>query len=179
MDGTGQTNAAIQVRVTQIITIALAMSCAAFLAVAIVLRTGDDAKPKPEMPMLTYAAIGVAAMCIIGRFVVPSVVVVSGRRAIVRETAAANETAKTTASSDPPADSVSRLYTLFQAKTIVAGALLEGPAFLAIVAYWIEGSVVGLVVAGVLIVGILLGFPQRTSVEHWIEEQWHELSRER
>jgi pilus assembly protein TadC len=171
MDAPRQTDLATRVRVTQIITMALALGPAAFLAIAIFLRAGD-ATPKPDMPMLTYVAIGVAAMGVVGRFIVPNVVVVSGRQAIARETSDVNK-------ADAPADVASRLYTLFQAKTIVAGALLEGPAFLAVLAYWQEGQLLSLVVAGVLILGMLLGFPVRTAVEHWIEEQLHELRGQR
>jgi len=59
----------------------------------------------------------------------------------------------------------------YQMKTIVSAALLEGASFFALVAHMIEGHMISLVVAGILLLGVLSLFPTTGRVEGWMEEQ--------
>ena len=63
------------------------------------------------------------------------------------------------------------LHGVFQSKTIVGLALLEGAAFLNIVALIVEHNWWSLAIAGGLVFWMLAMFPTRTRVTQWIETQ--------
>ena len=72
-----------------------------------------------------------------------------------------------------------RLFCVFQTRTIVATALLEGTAFFALISYMIGRSPVALALAIVMMVAVAGHFPTRAGVIGWIEDQLHRLERER
>ena len=68
---------------------------------------------------------------------------------------------------------------VYMTRTIVAAALIEGAAFMSIVAYMLEGSTVALGLAVALVAGILLHFPTASRVVGWIEAQVRRVEEER
>ena len=72
-----------------------------------------------------------------------------------------------------------QLFVVFQTRTIVAGALLEGTAFFALITYMIERSPLALTLAVLLILGVAVHFPTRSGVIRWIEDQLRLVERER
>ncbi len=68
---------------------------------------------------------------------------------------------------------------VFQARTIVAAALLEGLAFFATIVFMITQSMIGLTIATVMVFGLMLHFPTRSGVTHWIDEQLALIEQER
>ena len=72
-----------------------------------------------------------------------------------------------------------RLLGLYNTRTILGGAMLEGAAFFALVTYMVERDPVGLAGAILLILGVALHFPTRSRVIRWSEEQLELLKRER
>ncbi len=72
-----------------------------------------------------------------------------------------------------------RLMCVYQIRTIVASALLEGVAFFAIIVYLLTQSMVGLLVAVALILALSLHIPTRSGVVNWVENQLHLIEQER
>ena len=64
-------------------------------------------------------------------------------------------------------------------KMIIGAAFLEGPAFLALIAYMIEGHVVSLAIAAVMLLGLMAHFPTVGRVETWVEHQLGRVEYER
>jgi hypothetical protein len=61
---------------------------------------------------------------------------------------------------------------------IVGAALLEGPTFLLSIAYFLEGLVLDLVAAGVLLGALAARYPTRARVVGWLERQLALIARE-
>jgi hypothetical protein len=72
-----------------------------------------------------------------------------------------------------------KLSIVYMTRTIVAAALLEGAALMAIVAYMLEGSTVALGLAVALVAGILLHFPTASRVAGRIETKMRRVEEER
>jgi hypothetical protein len=66
------------------------------------------------------------------------------------------------------------LVGVFVTRTIVAAAMLEGAAFMSLVALMIEHQPWMIGVTGVLVVLMLMQIPSRTRVEHWVESRMME-----
>lgn len=127
------------VRVMQIITLAMAMGVLAFGVVAVLLIRPEVAAE----PMIAYVAFALAIPLAIASFIVPRLVVNS-----------------------QPATVES-----FQTGLIVGLALVEGAAFLNLVAYLIEGQVYSLGMAAILLALMLIRFPTTAGVSDWIEQR--------
>ncbi|HWE38596.1 MAG TPA: hypothetical protein VG406_18640 [Isosphaeraceae bacterium] len=72
-----------------------------------------------------------------------------------------------------------RLLAGFRAKTVVAGALLEGPVFFALIAYMIERSPIALAAAAPALLYLMLQFPTRPALEAWLDDQLWRLDQRR
>jgi hypothetical protein len=154
----------------QIIIAALAAGVGAFLAIALVLRAQGNWPKPPDTPMLTYVGLAFTVAVLIGHALVPSQIVTSGRRRIARGTGAA----ASISSSD-----LEQLCGLFLTQLLISAALLEGIAFFWLIVYLVEGNPLGIGIVLLCIGGILLKFPTRGAVEHWLEKQRDLLEQER
>lgn len=152
------------VRVTQIITVALAMGALGFLMFCLVMKKAaiDFATDN----LLSWSMIAFAAVHVGLHFVMPSIV---ARKAMDRIDSESfvnsdNETR------------FQRLFGVFQTQQIIAMALLEAAAFANITAYFSFSPFVGnLIVAVVLIAMILANFPTAYSVRNWIETRSRDI----
>ncbi|MCR4413489.1 MAG: hypothetical protein NUV77_13795 [Thermoguttaceae bacterium] len=171
------------VRIGQIIVAGMAAGPTLFLAIVLLLgslanRVGDDGQP-----LLTWLALGFAAVMVVLRFVVPGIVVSRRRAAIARGVFQPGQGAQSPSPQfhqflDRTGDA-GLLWLVFLTKTILAGATLEGAALFLLVAYLIEGDLLSLVVAIVLIFGIVAMMPSRPGVLQWIEDQLRHVEQER
>jgi len=128
------------VRVMQIITLAMAMGVLMFgLTVLLVMRPEEA----DQEPFIAYLGFGLAIPAAIASFVVPRII---------------------TNSQSPTTET-------YQTGLIIGLALLEGAAFLNIMAYMIEGTIYSLGVAAVLLVLLLARFPTVVGVSDWIEQR--------
>ena len=64
-----------------------------------------------------------------------------------------------------------KLLAVFQTRSIIAGALLEGPAFLAGVAYMTERQAAALGIVACAVLLMLITFPTHGRVQAWLEKQ--------
>ena len=166
-------------RQSQIVSGALILGCVTFFGVAIAVP-GEAAPIDPNLPILTYAAIGFAVMALIARWMVPGIVASTTRRKIIAGTwrLPTHAPARTVAFVERTGDA-GRLAMALMTGTIVSGALLEGIAFFALVAYLLERSPLSLILAGAMILGLLTQVPTRGRLVGWIEEQFGLIEQER
>jgi hypothetical protein len=135
-------------RVLQIIVGALITGVLAFAG--FVVFTGALQQP-PKPGFLSQLAVVMAAINVALHAIIPS---------IIERSALANQSV---------GSGVPQLLGVFQTRTIIAAALLEGAALFATVTVMIEHQSWVLVVTGVLLLLLLLQFPTTTRVEQWLE----------
>lgn len=168
-------------RVSQIIVGAMVGGLLFFLAMVLVI--GRDEPPADwngptGPPMLTVVAFFIASAGLVLTFLAPSFVVAKGLKRLARlgpEDLAMQDPWKEGGAL--PATDVGALLQLFQTQTIIAAALAEGPAFLALIAYMIDGGPLPLGISGLLIVAMMVRFPTIDRVHVWLDEQLARLNR--
>jgi hypothetical protein len=155
------------VRTLQIIVFALAMGPICFAAVAI---SNRFQKPPEQDVMIAYLSVGFAAVLMIVRLIVGPIVVARSRKQIAAGTFPFN---LPSACSQVPANPVDgdRFLGVFQQKTIIESALLEGAMFMNIFALMSAGHWWSLAVAGVLLAVNVVPFPTYDRVENWVKYQ--------
>jgi len=179
-DDSWQEHVGRRVRTLQIIVGGIAAGCLVFMVVAIVVGQQMAAAGAGQgLEVLTFVAFGFTAMVLAARAVVPAIMVRRGRQAILRGESPVGwrfpEQAASMADFYEKTGDAGKLMMLYQAKTIVAAALLEGPAFFALLVYLLSQDPVALALGGFLIVGLVLHFPTRSGVIRWIEDQLHRI----
>jgi hypothetical protein len=148
-------------RTLRIVIVCLCMGPAAVLAIGFLGLF--DSKPKPDaLPVITVASIVVAASAVPLSFLLPAVFTQGTIRQIAREP-------------KPPEGDAARLAKLFVPLTIMGAALTEGVAFLAAIAYMIEGKPYALALAVLLILATAARFPWPGAVQSWVERQKERL----
>lgn len=157
------------VRMLQIIHIALTVGVLFFLAIVVlVVRKGEifGKEPWSVTSLLTLAATLFGAAAIVAHLVIPGLVVSAQRKALAQ-----------TAKSEPK-DFESMLM-LYATQKIMGSAIIEGAAFFNVVAYFIEGTAASLLLA-LLLLAILAGrIPSRDGMQRWIDAQLAQLREER
>lgn len=175
------------VRMMQIIVGALVMGSVLFLAIVLLIPTaakpGAEQAGEPGTPFLSYVALAYLGAAILAWVVVPGMVVRAGRRSIARGTfrllAFDERASEAKREALEQMGDAGRLLMLFQTKTIVATAVLEGATFFMLIAYMIERFTPVLVVAVATIGVIAAHMPTSRGVIHWIEDQLRLLGEER
>ncbi len=172
-----------QVRTLQIIVAALPMGAVVFLTGTLVIRSGDE--PAVADPMvaglglMTLMALFMTVSVVVARLIVPALMTSSARQSIANGTWQPQATGAVTKEFFERTGDAGKLCVVYTTRTIVAVALLEGAAFMAIIAYMMEGSTVALGLSIALIAAILLHFPTAPRVVAWIERQLRRITEER
>jgi hypothetical protein len=169
-----------QLRVLQIIVLALAGGCGVFGMIVILLRIGQPWNS--DFSVLTLAALAFGGMAIFFRLIVPPLMVVQGRKILFRRLLESGPE-KDGKNLDPlgqlNAESAGQLFGLLMTRTIIAGALLEGAIFFLLIATLAENSLPAVALAALLWLLLIAHFPTRGWAEQWIENQWRLLREER
>lgn len=160
-------------RQLQIVVGALTVGCVTFMAIAIVLQSGAMANP-PGVPFISYVALAMSAFAVLARVVVVPAVVARGCAAIARAESGSTDSTREAADGD-----VIPLVGLYTTKTIIAGALFEGAAFFLLISYLLEGQMLSLVAAIVMIVAVAMHFPTHSRVAGWIESKSERINQQR
>ena len=173
-------------RLVQIITGAMVLGSSIFLVIVLVISHGEAAT---EQPLLTYVAALFAVAAIVVRTIVLRVMTASVRRSILRGTWKPPGSCSSSGTGQSCAPDTSeflertgdagKIAMAFTTRTVIAGALLEGPTFFLLIAYFVERLPLGLLGAALLILGLLLSFPTRSRMVDWIENQLRLLEQER
>lgn len=151
-----------RVLVMQIIMAALAMGVVSFMGIAIFIRFSQQQAP-PEMPVLTYIALGYTPIALLLQAILPGMM--AGARTQTPERL------EGLAGKGDEVPAVGSLCARYQALLIISLAIIEGAAFLALIAYLIDGNLLTLGAAVVLLAVLLAKFPTLGRVERWIEER--------
>ncbi len=152
-------------RTTQVIVCALAMGLLTFSGFAIFKRMDQQ----PEDGIFLIIGVVFAAMAIVMRFVVPPLIVSAQRKQIAGMLPDVSREPFAEDQQQADSEAFRQLYGLFQLKTIIAAAILEGAGFMNLIAYMNEGQMTSLIVAFVVMALVLMLFPTRSGVENWIE----------
>ena len=171
----------------QIIVGALISGVLVFLVVATVIGPlagfGADAGAQPagqlaqSIPILTYIALAVGAVCLSMSLLVPSLVAKQQRLAMAGGKSLPGQSPASTSAQRPEAvgTAPTGLFWVYLNQLIIGAAMNEGAAFFAGVAYLVEKNPIALAVALVLIAGMIARFPTASRVERWIEQQQEKL----
>jgi hypothetical protein len=175
-------------RTLQIIVPALAAGVAVFLVLVLTVIRPQAKQAPPTTPIsFTMMAFLFVGACLIARAIAISIVVKKGRREIANGTYRPIDANRRMIlpppnAANPPGDACRNekyLLAVYQATTIIACALFEGPGFLATIAYMIEGNPLSLCLAIVLILGVIAHFPTQAGVITWVEQQMETLEMEK
>jgi hypothetical protein len=155
------------IRTLQIIVAALAMGVICFAAIAIFQRIQ---KPPQQDAMIAYMAVGFAPTMLVVRAVVGKSTV---SRSMKNIAAGIRSLHSADTGSQLPANFTDgdQFLFVFQQKTIIESALVEGAAFFNLVAFLAVGQWWSLAVAGVLLAVNLVPFPTYDRVENWVRYQ--------
>jgi hypothetical protein len=167
-------------RQLQIIVGAMVFGCACFLVVVLALTGGKGAEG--ETGMISYLAVAFTVMALITRIIVPGMIVAQGRQTIRQTTSSSRpDQGLHTAGADSCQETADarRLFSLLTNSTIAAAALVEAPAFFAIMAYLLEQPPLSLILAVLLILGVATHMPTQSRATNWIEGQLRLLREER
>lgn len=174
------------VRTLQMIVIALLMGVVSFNVVVLVLRPGEAGGTRaPITPhsarVLGYAALAVGIAALLGLPPLARLLVASGRRSIARGSAPTLSVgAMRTETREPFMQSAKgRLFQLYFTRTIVSAALVEGAAFVNLVACMQASWMPNLYVIVLLAVALAAQTPTMMRVETWLERQERMLEQER
>jgi hypothetical protein len=152
-------------RTLQIVVGAMATGVVFFAAIVWTIVPPPAVVPAGQ-PIITYVAAPFGFAAVSAAFFVPGLIQANFRRAI----ASGKPLATNIANQIPaPLREVGQLGIACQTVLIVRAALLEGAAFIALVAYMLERQTLSLVVAGGLLLVLLGGFPTRAKLEDAIE----------
>jgi hypothetical protein len=167
-----------QAWILTIICAALAAGVLVFAGVAFVARGSMQDANAGQSLMVTTLAFAFVVLLAPVFLVVPRVMVSATRKELLRSIRGAESAAGV--SVDAMQDVlVPKLMAIYQAKKIVAAALLEGVAFFLTIAFMVEGHYAALAMAVILAIGILLHIPSKAGLTNWIDAQLDLLDRER
>lgn len=132
-----------------------------------------EAKPAQPLGMMSFVAVGVMVICGTLSTLLPRIMVKAQLHRLASDKLPHDE-AESTAQSEKMLRTLLRTY---QSQHIIRSALLEAPAFLGLIAYWMEGHAAVLVVPAVSIGLLLVSMPSVGKVTVWVEEHMMDLLR--
>ncbi|WP_165246228.1 hypothetical protein [Paludisphaera soli] len=178
-------------RTTQIIVGSLAAGVVMFwVIVTVVLSDGGGPKPAAGggaagppilgLPLLTAVSVLFGAVSVVASILVPKLIVDGAIGQMAKGIRPDSTTsAPTGAKQVDPESEADKLLPIYQTQLIIASALNEGGAFLAGIAYMMEGHAAAILVAGVLLALLLSRFPTAERIQAWIAAQLERLAAKR
>lgn len=186
LDNSWHEDAAKSARILQIIVMAMVAGASIFLAIALTIRSQAEPPPSALPIPITIVAVIFIGVGFIGRWIVLSSIRAKGRREIVNGTHQSVHPGQRmrlapldcTDTPDSYRDA-EYLLSMFQQRTILSAAMLEGWAFFATIAYLTEGTSVGLAMAILSVLGVILHFPTRSRVIAWVGRELEAVEQEK
>jgi hypothetical protein len=143
----------------QVIVIGLLSGAVLFGAVSIVI-SDQIAPPMPNLPILSYLAIGMTVIDVMARFIIVRMLDAKARSVTVKR------------SSPTAADISAESWPMaYQTRTIISAAMIEGCLFFCLIAFMLEGQMATLILAGLLLAALLAHVPTTGRIEAWIRRQ--------
>jgi len=144
-----------------IIWIALIMGVVTFGVV--VAFIGLKQPPGNNLPIITYVGMGLAALMLVLRFIVPDLIA-------RKQFAQTMQTAKTEANEDEE-QMLGNFYQVFMVRLIIGMALLEGAAMVNLVAVLVENQKLAFVPVVILLLVMIASIPTKSKLDGWIRNQ--------
>ncbi|MBM4071016.1 MAG: hypothetical protein FJ271_19010 [Planctomycetes bacterium] len=150
-----------RVRVMQVICIALVLGVVFFLALAgyLVLSRGQGLNPPAGMPFLSMLALVMLLMNGPLALILPAAMTKNAIQRLASRTSSSTQ------------DDEAQLLAVRQTSLIVGLALWEGVAFMAAIAFLLEGDPLVLAIDGVAILFMLGSLPNMANVQLWLDRQ--------
>ncbi|MFK7777363.1 MAG: hypothetical protein QM501_04490 [Gimesia sp.] len=120
-------------------------------------------QPNAKLPVLTYIAMGMAAMSLVVRLIVPDLIA-------RKQFAQIMQTAKTEANEDEE-QVLGNFYQTFLLRLIIGMALLEGAAMFALVTVMVEKQMLGFAIVAFLLLFMISSIPTKSKLDGWIRNQ--------
>jgi hypothetical protein len=155
-------------RTLQIIVGALLAGVITFLAVVLALAAFEPADARPSPPVMTYLGLALAGVGVALWAYVPGLVARRMRQSMI--SGEPPELAQRFPSAAELGD-VGALTAIYQTRTIIAAALLEGFALLSVIVFFLERQPLSLVALGVLMIMLLSEVPTVARLEDWVEDK--------
>jgi hypothetical protein len=143
-------------RPMQIIVATLAFGVVSFFVVTLFIGSHGGGNGPDSNHIVTYVGMGFAIVGAIVWIILRDLIARQSRKSVL-------------------AGDTRRLATVYQTRLIISCALLEGIAFLNLVAYLIEHQRMSLVIAGAYLVILLNQFPTLNRLENWVERELAEV----
>ncbi len=123
----------------------------------------DGTKPNAGTPVLTFAGMGMAALMLVLRFIIPDFIART-------QFAQTMQTAKTECNEDEE-QMLGNFYQVFMVRLIIGLALLEGAAMFNLVAVLVENQRLAFIPIAILLLGMILSIPTKSKLDGWIRNQ--------
>ncbi|MFH1300797.1 MAG: hypothetical protein ABIK07_07020 [Planctomycetota bacterium] len=136
----------------------------------IIVFTGIQQKPGDDLPIITYLGMGMAALMLVLRLIIPDIVA----RNLFRQAMA---TAKAEGNQDEE-QMLGTYYQIFTTRLIIGMALLEGAAMLNLVAVLVENQKLAFVPVAILLLVMIASIPTKSKLDGWIRNQMENYSLE-
>ena len=166
-----------QVRVLQIIVVAVTLGPLTYLGVVLLSAPPVQAAIEVNGMFLTYLACGMATAAVAARLIVPPLVTTRFRRQIAAGVWPPQQQAVNPLMA--PLSDAGKLYAVYMTRTIIAVAILEGAAFFAVFTYHQQRDILALALALLLTLLVALHLPTRDRVADWVERQLVRLADDR
>ncbi len=136
----------------------------------IVVFIGIEQKPGDGLPLITYVGMGMAALMLVLRLIIPDLVA-------RKQFALAMQTVKTEGIDDEE-QMLGTFYQIFMVRLIIGMALLEGAAMLNLIAVMAENQKLAFVPVAILLLVMIASVPTKSKLDGWIRTQMENYSLE-
>ncbi len=175
------------VRMLQILVASLILGCVVFLTVAMVMAAGrgpeEAVADEAATPVLSLVGLFVAVMTLGARLVLRSTLIAQGVKAVAEGKDPPGVRAGAGSSPELPPEGIERdafrLARVYFNITLLSAVLVEGAVFVNLVFHLVEGQMLSLAVAIVLILGMGLHWPTAYGLMRWIEIRLRDVAAQR
>lgn len=151
--------------VSRTLTIIVIALCVGVVTFGVVVFLNDAEDQEPRLGVLTMMSLAMAPLMLLGSVIVPRIVASGMARQVMEgKDVFQNNAMRVTT----PAGKLALVY---QTRTIIGCAMLEGVAFLGLMAYMTEQHVAALAVAAAMLIGVGLRIPVLDRVSEWVQQQ--------
>lgn len=124
---------------------------------------GLKQEPNDRLPVITYMGMGVAALMLLLRFLVPDLIARNQFKQAMQVVKSEGN--------DDEEEMLGTFYKIYILRLIIAMALLEGAAMLNLVALMVENQKLAFVPVAILLLVMIASIPTKSKLDGWIRTQ--------
>lgn len=163
-----------RLRVVQIVAAALPMGAFLFLAIVAGVIHPPQAPYNFQIDLMEMIFLGQVLILVPASFLIPQTVLRSNATRVFKDVDLQAEIELESTKDEPP-KRIGQFMDLYTTQMIIGSALLEGAALFGIVTYFIDQSIIALIVAGILVLFLFARIPTRTKVQNSLAKLANEL----